>query len=321
MNASVIRCPGCGAADTSTATAAGVHTCVYCGVRYQFSGGTPHTMAPAGAAPSTGRGLRFAAIGAGVLVVALGAILTFVGSRSRAVDVMRGSAGGPIMVEAGSSVAAPPADRVASNVAVSVTPTAEQTAPATAEFTLESVRSSSSNALWIYGYFRNTSPFTLGKTKIVAIFYDKAGKELGQDSGYTEDDVIAADARVPVVLLASNAPAAYDRIAFELSPKRPTYLPAEVSGLEIEAEAPSRKDFLGWKYVGKVHNKSGQAAKFVRVDVYGFDGDDKLAGHAYTYASADALADGATARFDGSLLGSDKDFKRFEFRVRGQPAR
>ena len=166
-----------------------------------------------------------------------------------------------------------------------------------------------------------TWPFTLGKTKITAVFYDKEGKEIGQDSGFTEDDVIAADARVPAVVLVSDAPAAYDRIAFEVTPKRPSYLPAEVEGLEIEAEAPRRHEFLGWKYAGKVHNKSGQAAKFVKVRVLAFDQDDKFAGHAYTYASADALADGATARFDGTLLGSATDFRRFEFRVSGQPAR
>ncbi len=324
MNASVIRCPGCGAADTSTATAAGVHTCVYCGVRYQFSGGTPHTMAPAGAAPSTGRGLRFAAIGAGVLVLAIGAVLTLAGSApSRPIDAVR--AGGPSTVEAVRSVSAAPINSVsaapAKNLAVSVTPSVEQTAPATAEFTLESAQPSGTNALWIYGYFHNTSPFTLGKTKVTAVFYDKDDKEIGQGSGYTEDDVIAADARVPTVVLVSDAPAVYARIGFEVSPQRPTYLPAEVEGLQIEAEAPSRDNFLGWKYVGKVHNKSGQAARFVKVDVLAFDQNDKFAGHAYTYASADALADGATARFNGMLLGARADFKRFEFRVSGQPVR
>jgi len=320
MNASVIRCPGCGAADTSTATAAGVHTCVYCGVRYQFSGGTPHTMTPARATPSTGRGLRLVAIGAGVLMVAMvaiGALLTVAGVSSRPSDSVR--AGGPLRVTAGSRVA----DRVAApanNLAVSVTPAAEQTAAATAEFTLESARTSGGNTLWIYGYFRNTSPFTLGKTKITAVLYDKEDQEIGQGTGYTEDDVIAADARVPAVVLVTDAPAVYARIGFEVSPQRPTYLPAEALGLEIEAEAPSRGNYFGWKYVGKVHNKSGQAAKFVKVNVLAFDQNDKFAGHAYTYASADALADGATARFDGLLLSSEVDFKRFEFRVSGQPA-
>lgn len=307
MTASVIRCPGCGAADTSTATPAGVHTCVYCGVRYQFTGGTPHTMAAAATAPARARGPVLAVAGlalvAGVVVAAV---------------AMKGSSpSSPVRGRAsdGERVTAP-----ASNRTVGVTPPAEDTAPATGEFQLETTRTSGSNALWIYGYFHNTSPFTLGKTKITAVFYDKDGKEIAQDSGYTEDDVIAADARVPTVLLVSDAPASYDRLAFEVSAQRPSYLPAQVEGLELEVDAPRRDEFLGWKYAGKVHNRSGQPARFVKVEVLAFDQQDKFAGHAYTYASADALADGATARFDGTLLGSGMDFKRFEFRVTGQPA-
>lgn len=310
MNASVIRCPGCGAADTSTATPAGVHTCVYCGVRYQFTGGTPHTMAPAPAAAAGGRGLRLAVAGLLLVGVAVGAVLAVTGGGGSSRSADGGRARGA------QAVAAP-----ANNRALSVEASPEQTAPATGEFTLESMQTSGNDALWIYGYFHNTSPFTLGKTKIVAVFYDKDGKEIGQDSGYTEDDVIAADARAPTVLLVSDVPAGYERIAFEVNAERPSYLPAEVEGLELEVDAPRRDDFLGWKYAGKVHNRSGQAARFVKVRVLGFDQRDKFAGHAYTYASADALADGATARFDGTLLGSSTDFKRFEFRVSGQPAR
>lgn len=311
MNASVIRCPGCGAADTSVATPAGVHTCVYCGVRYQFSAGAPHTVAPA-AAPARARG-RGLALGGLVLVgVAVAAAVSFGGGSQR-------SAGGGSTGGSASGGAA--TGRAAENRALSVAAPAEQTAPATGEFTLESTRPAGNHGLWIYGYFHNTSPFTLGKTKITAVFYDKDGREIGQDSGYTEDDVIAADARAHTVLLASDAPPVYDRIGFEVRPERPSYLPAQVEGLELEVDAPRRDDFLGWKYAGKVHNRSGKPARFVKVQVLGFDQSDKFAGHAYTYASADALEDGATARFDGSLLGSSADFKRFEFRVSGQPTR
>lgn len=308
MNASVIRCPGCGAADTSVATPAGVHTCVYCGVRYQFSAGAPHTMgAAAAAAPARRRGLGLALSGLVLVGVAVGAAVSFR-------DGSRRSGGG-------AASGGPPAGRAAENRALSVAAPAEQTAPATGEFTLESTRPAGDQGLWIYGYFHNTSPFTLGKTKITAVFYDKDGQEIGQDSGYTEDDVIAADARAHTVLLVSDAPSAYDRIAFEVRAERPSYLPAQVEGLELEVDAPRRDGFLGWKYAGKVHNRSGKPARFVKVQVLGFDQSDKFAGHAYTYASADALEDGATARFDGSLLGSSADFKRFEFRVSGQPTR
>lgn len=318
MNASVIRCPGCGAADTSLATPSGVHTCVYCGVRYQVSQGTPHAVPlvpPAHAAAAKTRVLALV-VGLGVmLALGIGAAVFLLGAPSSSRPAPGRSDRAVVMPAADRPVRAP-----ANNPSVSVPVAAEETAPATAEFTLESSHTSGSNALWIYGYFHNTSPFTLGKTKIIAVFYDSDGKEIGQGSGYTEDDVIAADARVPSVILVSDAPTTHARIGFEVQPKRPTYLPAEVEGLELEPEAPRRHEFLGWKYAGKVHNNSGQPAKFVKVRVLAFDQNDKFAGHAFTYASADALADGATARFDGTLLGSSMDFKRFEFRVSGQPA-
>ncbi len=318
MNSSAIRCPGCGAADNSPATPGGVHTCVYCGVRYQVSQGTPHAVTPAPAARPRSHVLPLVVglvvlLGVGVAVLVLAG-----GSPSPPRPAQGRSTGGRVV--AMPAHAAPVSVTPANNPSVSVQVAAEETAPATGEFTLESTHTSGSNALWIYGYFHNTSPFTLGKTKIIAVFYDKDGKEIGQGSGYTDEDVIAADARVPSVILVSDAPAAHERIAFEVTPKRPTYLPGEVEGLALEAEAPRRHEFLGWKYAGKVHNKSGQPAKFVKVRVLAFDQNDKFAGHAFTYASADALADGATARFDGTLLGSSKDFKRFEFRVSGKPA-
>lgn len=315
MNASVIRCPGCGAADSSTATAAGVHTCVYCGVRYQISLGTPHTLAPTAVAPRSGRGLGLVLVVAGVLVVAA------VGVAALVISDAPSSSSRARIPELGHGLSAAASHTPVHNAPVSVHAEAEQTAPATAEFTLESVHTSGNNAAWIYGYFHNTSPFTLGKTKVIAVFHDKDGKEIGQGSGYTEDDVIAADARVPTVVLVTDAPAGYDRISFEVTPSRPSYLPAQVGGLEIEADPPRRHEFLGWKYSGKVHNKSGQAARFVKVRVLAFDEHDKFAGHAFTYASADALADGATARFDGTVLDSATEFKRFEFQVSGQPAR
>lgn len=322
MSTSVIRCPGCGAADTSTAGPGGVHTCVYCGVRYQVNQGTPRTIVAAGGAatPSSSRALLIGVLA--LIGVVVAAAMVLVTRPAESPPPRASSAVGPstsrtkeaILPATPRSLPAP-----AENKTVSVAPPAEETAPATAEFTLESTRRAG-DALWIYGFFHNTSPFTLGKTKITAVFYDKDGKEVATDSGFTEDDVIAADARVPAVLLASDAPATYDRVAFEVHAERPSYLPTELSGLDLEADPPRKDGFLGWKFAGKVHNKSGQPARFVKVGVVAFDEDDKFAGHAYTYVSGDVLAADASGRFDGSLLDSKTSFKRFEFRVSGRPA-
>ncbi len=289
-----------------------MHTCVYCGVRYRMSQGAPQSLGPvAPVGPVMSRATKVTiAVQVGVVAIATAVYLTrdeAPPSYVKPPSYVAPLAGGV----ASTRLAEPPQVHV-------VAP--EETVPATAEFTLETVQRSGAQALWIYGYLHNTSPFTLGSTKITAVFYDKAGAEIGQGSGFTEDDVIAADARAPTVLLISDAPATYERLAFEVHAERPSYLPEEVQGLELSSEPPRRDPFLGWKYVGKVHNKSGRPAAFVKVDVYAFDEDDKLAGHAFTYASAETLADGATARFDGSLIDSGKRFKRFELKVSGRAA-
>lgn len=327
MPATLIRCPGCGAADTSPEGPGGVHTCVYCNVRYRLTQGAAQTLNPTPAAPAAGKSALMVAVAVAVVVVAAGLVVLL--RRADAPDRSGGRRAEPVSsavrrtsvatprAASGDATASPPAV-VSTPVVVEVAP--EEVAPATAEFQFETARPAG-KALWIYGYLHNTSPFTLGKTKITAVFHDQAGKEIGQSSGYTEDDVIPADARVPAVILASDAPMDHARIDFEVAAQRPSYLPPLVSGLELEADRPRRDSFMGWKFAGKVHNKSGQPAKFVKVNVLAFDADDKLAGHAFTYASADALADGATARFDGTLLGATTEFKRFEFRVEGRPAR
>lgn len=316
MSPTVIRCPGCGAADTSPEGPGGLHTCVYCGVRYRFSGGTP-TLTESAAT----RGPQMVLVAAGLFIVLglVAAFIVFAGDSDESPPPSR-DRGRSVERPAPPAPPRQPDPPAVNNPSVSVEAPAEELAPATAEFALETVQRSSTKALWIYGYLHNTSPFALGRTKVVAVFYDKDGAELGNESGFTEDDVIPSGARTATVLLVSNPPAAYDRLEFEVQAQRPTYLPAQVGGLEVETDAPRRDSLLGWKYSGKVHNKSGQAAKFVKVRVLAFDPDDKLAGHAVTYASTDALPDGATARFDGTMLGNTKDFKRFEFLVSGRPA-
>ena len=291
--------------------------CVYCGVRYQRgSDGAPAvpTVAVPERVPVAVRGV---AIVFGVVVV--GAVM--LGMVTVLAALMSDEAPPVEAAEVVADRRVEGAPVAASEGRVSVAAPKEEVAPATAEFTLETVDRTGTGAVWIYGYLRNTSPFTLGKTKITAVFYDAAGAEVGQGSGYTGPDVIAAQERVPTVLLVSDAPASYERLAFEVQAQRPSYVPAQVEGLELVADPPRVDRTLGWRFVGKVHNRSGQPARFVRVDVFGFNDEDKLAGHTFTYASADALADGATARFEATMYGSKAALKRFEFAVRGQPVR
>ena len=89
----------------------------------------------------------------------------------------------------------------------------------------------------------------------------------------------------------------------------------------LHSPTPKRDNFLGWKIAGKVHNKGTTPAEFVRVDVLAYDSDDKLANLGFTYADAEVLKPGDSARFDTTLLGAGKrDFTRFEFHVSGKVA-
>ncbi|HET6582639.1 MAG TPA: hypothetical protein VFG69_04315, partial [Nannocystaceae bacterium] len=73
MSTEAIVCPTCGAADSSRPDAQGLHTCVYCGVRYRLTGGVPTRLVAGAPAPAvaTSRGVVVGAtIAAIVLVVA-----------------------------------------------------------------------------------------------------------------------------------------------------------------------------------------------------------------------------------------------------------
>ncbi|MEZ4453659.1 MAG: FxLYD domain-containing protein [Nannocystaceae bacterium] len=321
MSTSVIRCPGCGAADTSTAGAGGIHTCVYCGVRYQIHQGTPQTVVMGAPATAGGKAPLVAGAVALLVVAAVAGLYLFTSQRGPSrVEVSIPPVALPPLRADSSGLSAPsglsdPSSPPVTNKTVSVAPPAEDLAPASATFTMETTRPGSS-ALWIYGIFRNTSPFTLGKTKVTAVFYDKDGKELAQDHGYTEDDVIPAGAEVPTTILANDPPAVYDRLEFEVVAERPSYLPTQVGGLEIEAEAPRKDGMFGWKYAGKVHNKGDQPARFVKIECFAYDSDGKFAGRAFSYADGEILQPGASARFNGIILDSEP-FARFEFKVTG----
>lgn len=325
MPAEIVRCPGCGAADTSVATPQGIHTCVYCGVRYQLQHGTPKTLAPVGAARASSQGPIIAAVvGGAVVIVGLAVVLLFIARADDAPRIAEADRANAVVSVPAIDPSPSPTPTIGgdgggSTPTVSVTPPEEELAPATAEFTYESQRMGG-DALWIYGFVTNTSPFPLGKSKVSAILLDEGGAEVGVASSFAEYEVVAPGERSPISILVQSPPK-HAKISFEVHAERPFYLPTLAAGLELESPTPKRDNFLGWKIAGKVHNKGTTPAEFVRVDVLAYDSDDKLANLGFTYADAEVLKPGASARFDTTLLGAGKrDFTRFEFHVSGKVA-
>ena len=324
MVAQLIPCPACGAADTSAADARGLHVCVYCGARYKLgrgglkaSEGTPRA------------GLAAVIIGLGGLGIAGGLAAWFLmADRPPPEESLPGVlAPAPVSpvapVEAPPSKAppvpvVPPVAEVPPTPPLPVVVDVPDEAPASATFE-EHSRRRAGGAIWVYGYVTNTSSFTIGKVKVSALLLDAAGEEVGADFSYSEWDGVAAGERSPITILINNPPK-HERIEFIAYADKPSYLPAMAEGLEVEAKDPRRDKWMGWKTAGKVHNRGETPARFVRIDILGYDDDDKLIDIHSTYADAEILPPGASARFDASLFGSDRDFKRFEFYVRGQLA-
>ena len=220
----------------------------------------------------------------------------------------------PAPVEAPAPVVLPPPTAAA---AAGLTVDAPPDVEATANFEAHN-RRRSGGALWIYGYVTNTSPFPLGKVKVTAVLHDAEGGEVAQDSGFSEWDILQPNERSPITLLVSDPPA-HESITFETHADKPFYLPGQVEGLELEVSDPRKDSFLGYKATGKVHNRGETPARFVRIDGLGFDEDDKLLGMAFSYADAELLQPGKSARFELSFF-DNQPYKRFEFFVHGQPA-
>jgi hypothetical protein len=287
MPAEAIVCPTCGGADASRPDAHGLHTCQYCGVRYRITGGVaarlvapPTTAAPPSRRTVLGR--------ASVPPAPVDPPLAPIAAGSPA------ARGGSASV----SVAAP--------------------GPTTATFELEHRRPSAGTSFYAIGWVTNTSAHAIDKPKVVVVLRDAAGKEVGTGFGFTEVDELAPGERVPISVLVQNPPA-FATIDAEVHARPSSYARARVEGLRVEASAP-KSDGFGTRVEGKVHHEGTAPARFVRIDVRAFDAQDKLLGLDTTYADAEVLAPGASARWQAFLLDYEAAAARFEFTVEAMPA-
>lgn len=327
MPTEALSCPTCSANDSSRPDANGIHTCVYCGVRYRLTGGTPRPLAaPVGAKPKPGAALVGALAVLGIAVVVVGA-LTFAGSKpspaSAPIALASDATTRQVSAAAPETAITPPAGvtpptpvaSVDAPVSVAVVPEA----PAAAHFELTHRRPSSGSTFYATGWVTNDSPYPIDKPKIIAVMKDASGVEVATAFGFA-DDVLDAGAKDAAEVLVMNPPP-FATLSFEIAPRKATYIPPHVEGLKIEPGPVGPGSFgSGFSVNGKVVHGGTVPARFVHIRALAFDAAGKLLGIDDTYADAEVLQPGATARFDMTMFGLGATPARWEFSVTGSPA-
>jgi hypothetical protein len=296
MTARAIQCPGCGAADSSSPDEHRIYTCSYCGLRYDL----PAPTAAATPVVAQPQAKPVAALALGVLGFLI--------------------AGGMVaMLAFGGSEDAPPktAPHEAVRSSAPARPAAEPETPATAEFELHGTRSGHRSSFYVLGFVTNTSAFAIRKPKLTVVLLDEHGKEVGTHQGFADDDVLEPGARSPAKVLVKDPPA-HASLAVEVVPYRSTWSAPRVAGLEVELNEPQRSGTQAVALTGRIHHRGTEAAKFVRVRVLAFDGEGKLIGMDGSYADAERLEPGGSARFSISHLAVEGEPARFEAHVVGQ---
>lgn len=324
MPTEALSCPTCNAHDSSRPDASGIHTCVYCGVRYRITGGGPRTIAatPTSARSGTGPVVLGAAVAIGILAVALIAALgRSSGPSTPSTAAPRAIAAPDVAIAvapAGEGItAAPVSPTVSVEAPVPVVVAPEP--PAAAHFELTHRRPSSGSTFYAVGYVTNDSPYPIDRPKVTAVMKDAAGTEVGTDFGYA-DEVLDANASEAMEILVMNPPV-FATIEFEVVPRKATYIPAEVEGLRLEAGAATPAPFgKGHGVQGKVIHGGTVPARFIHVRAVAFDAANKLIGVDYTYADAEVLQPGATARFNLSIRDLGAEIGRWDFSVRARAA-
>jgi len=320
MPTEALTCPSCGANDSSRGDAQGLHSCVYCGVRYRITGGHPQTLGPAGAPKPMTRPQRRAAIatgaiGAATLVIGV-ALVAGTKPTPRQIDVRVD----PVTLPA---PATPPDLVPVSNPIVEATPVIveapEPEAPAVATFVMDHRRPSHASTFYAAGFVTNESPYTIERPKITAVMKDASGAEVATTFGFA-DDVIAAGGKQGVQVLVMEPPP-FATIEFEIAAKKATYISAGIEGLTIKPGPIEPAKFGdGFRVAGMVMHGGTVPARFVHVRALAFDGAGKLLGVDHTYADAEVLQPNATARWDISTQPFGSKPVRWEFSVKAMKA-
>lgn len=315
MPTEALTCPTCGANDSSRADAHGLHTCVYCGVRYRITGGLPVAM-PTAMPIAKRRAMVVTGIVGAATIIGVLVLVTAKGDREPPRSAPQPAA--PITVVA--TPIASPAGASGTPVVVEAPPVVveapEPEAPARARFEMHHRRPSSGTTFYATGQVINESPYAIDKPKITAVMKDAAGAEVATAHGYA-DDALGPGATDAAEVLVMNPPA-FATIDFEIAPRKSTYFPGRVEGLRVEPGPIEPASFgAGFKASGKVVHGGTAAARFVHVRAIAFDAGGKILGVDDTYADAEVLQPGATARFDLPMQAFSEKPTKWEFTVNG----
>jgi hypothetical protein len=304
----ILRCPACGAADTSKAGPDGAHVCVFCGVRYAVRGGVPQATPPPAAAKPGKKPPS-------MTILAVAVVILFVGAGVVAAvfaAVFRSAPAGPSTwtppVEAPIVVAPPVSSEVAA-------PPPE--APASATFVEHNIRPSG-ESYWILGVVTNTSPYPLEQPGFDILYLDASGQEVGVGNSYGQSDPLAPGASSPVSLLASSPPK-HASHKVQVRAKKLTFDVGMFTDLELKEYTPTRDSGGDWDASGAVKNTGDAPARFVQVVVAAWDEKGMLIGVNNTYAAGEeGLAAGATGRYTVNIDTLDREPKRFTTQVTGR---
>jgi hypothetical protein len=184
-----------------------------------------------------------------------------------------------------------------------------------ASFQFHRTVAGSGTNFYVLGKVVNDSAVPIGKPKLVIVFVDADGKEVGTASGFALADVINPGDSSYLSAIVTEPPP-HEDLRFEVVAREVGFVPKAAEGLVVSAREP-RVDSAGIHHFwGTVKNGGPDPASFVRVDVISFDEQDKLLGINFNYAEGEVLEPGASARFEVSAVIHGTP-ARFEYRTGG----
>jgi hypothetical protein len=307
MTVRAIQCPGCGAAEASEPDEHRVYTCSYCGLRYDVPAKPVEAPAAATSDAKPAGGVAVAIVVLSLMIIGAGVAMVMFAGGSEEESAAAQSSTVQASPRSNSTSSAAPARPAAPEV------------PATATFELHGTRSGYQSSFYVLGFVTNTSAFAIRKPKLIVVLLDEQGNEVGTRDGFAEHEVLEPGERSPAKVLVKDPPA-YASLTVEVVPYRSTSAARQVAGLEVEINEPQRVRPGTMSVTGRVHHRGTQAARFIRVSVLAFDDAGKLVGMDASYADAERLEPGSSARFSISTLMFDGEPTRFEARVFGRAA-
>jgi len=326
--AEALVCPSCQAPVTAGPNAEGKYTCGYCGtpfhrpansppivVNINHGGGQGQTGGPRSTG-SAGVVLAVSLVAGAFVIVGIGAALALTSSDDQ--DPANEAARPRLDLDRGP---ASPAELAGVKVAPSQRAKAAAEQPATAEFEFHTELSGYQSSFYALGKVTNSSAFVIDKPKVIAVLLDAQGNEVGTDFGFAERDALGPDQSSPIKILIKDPPA-HASINFEVVVKKASYVPGEVEGLRVEPGAPQAAQFGDnrWEIDGKVFNEGDTPAKFVQIQILALDAEGEYVGIDSTFADADVLAPGSSARWKALSVSTAGEVDHFEFSVNGRPA-